>query len=64
MPTKHRKEAREANFWLRFAASTSIVSPSEVAWELEESMYLLRMIRKAIRTAQSHPDRGHSGPER
>jgi four helix bundle protein len=58
-----RKEAREANFWLRFAASTNIVSPSEIVWELEESMDLLRMIRKAIRTAQSNPDRGDSSPK-
>jgi len=53
-----RKEAREANFWLRFASATSVVTPSEIGWELQESMELLRMIRQAIRTAQSRPDRG------
>jgi hypothetical protein len=55
-----RKEAREANFWLRFAAATQIVASSEIAWELQESVELLRMIRKAIRTARSRPDRGDS----
>jgi four helix bundle protein len=55
-----RKEAREANFWLRFAAETQIVQPQEIAWELQESVELLRMIRKAIRTARSRPDRGNS----
>lgn len=53
-----RKEAREANFWLRFASATNVVTPSEIGWELQESMELLRMIRQAIRTAQSRPDRG------
>jgi hypothetical protein len=53
-----RKEAREANFWLRFAAAGGMVSASEIAWELQESLELLRMIRQAIRTARSRPDRG------
>jgi four helix bundle protein len=53
-----RKEAREANFWLRFAVATNVVAPSEIEWELRESMDLLRMIRQAVRTAQSRPDRG------
>jgi four helix bundle protein len=53
-----RKEAREANFWLRFAVATNVVAPSEIEWELQESTDLLRMIRQAVRTAQSRPDRG------
>ena len=52
-----RKEAREANFWLHFAVAANV---SEIAWELQESMDLLRMIRQAVRTAQSRPDRGPS----
>jgi four helix bundle protein len=52
-----RKEAREAQFWLRLAAAANIVAPSKIAWELQESAELLRMIRQAIRTAQSRPDR-------
>jgi four helix bundle protein len=55
-----RKEAREANFWLRFAAATGMLSTSEIAWELQESLELLRMIRHAIRTARSRPHRGNS----
>jgi four helix bundle protein len=55
-----RKEAREAHFWLRFAAATNMLPASEIAWELQESAELLRMIRKAIRTARSRPDRGNS----
>ena len=57
-----RKEARETNFWLRLAAASGIVPASDIAWELRESVELLRMIRKAIRTAQSRPDR-ISNPE-
>jgi four helix bundle protein len=46
-----RKEAREANMWLRFAVATGMVQPSDVTWELQESIELLRMIR------QSHSNR-------
>src|SRR5262245_54455344 len=56
-----RKEAREANFWLRLAVATNIVATSGIAWELQESFELLRMIRSAIQTARSRPDRGNSG---
>ena len=53
-----RKEAREANMWLRFAVATGMLQPSDVTWELQESIELLRMIRQSIRTARSRPDRG------
>ena len=55
-----RTEAREANMWLRFAVATGMVQPSDVTWELQESIELLRMIRQTIRTARSRPDRGNS----
>jgi four helix bundle protein len=55
-----RKEAREANFWLSFAVATGMVSAAEIAWELQESLELLPMIRKAIRTARTRSDGGNS----
>lgn len=56
-----RKEARETHFWLRFAVAAGIVKADEIEWELRESFELLLMIRSAIRTAQSSPDRGTPG---
>jgi four helix bundle protein len=53
-----RKEAREAHFWLRFAIATNILGKDEIGWELQECDELLRMIRQAIRTAQSRLHRG------
>jgi four helix bundle protein len=52
-----RKEARETHFWLRFAISAGLVRAENVAWELQEAWEILLMIRSAIRTAQSRPDR-------
>jgi four helix bundle protein len=53
------KEAREAAWWLRLAIATAYVSQNEVAWELQEATELRFMIRAAIRTARSSPNRGH-----
>ncbi len=57
-----RKEARETHFWLRFAAAAHIVEANDINWEIQESDELLRMIRKAIKTAQSSPNRQPSSP--
>jgi four helix bundle protein len=54
------KEARESAWWLRLAISTSVVTPTEVEWELREANELRYMIRAAIRTARSSSDRGHT----
>jgi four helix bundle protein len=53
-----RKEARESSYWLRMAVKNEIVRAEEVKWELSEARQLLAMIRSAIRTARSSPDRG------
>jgi four helix bundle protein len=53
-----RKEARESNYWLRLAVKTGIVGGDDVQWELSESRQLVAMIRSAILTARSSPDRG------
>ena len=53
-----RKEARESSYWLRLAVKNDIVSAEEVKWELSEAKQLLAMIRSAILTARSSPDRG------
>ena len=55
------KESRESGFWLRLAVATGIVKKGEVDWELREANELRFMIRAAIRTARSRPDRGHTG---
>jgi four helix bundle protein len=53
-----RKEAGEARFWLRLSQKAAIVTAQEIEWELREVGELLAMIRSAIRTAQSSPERG------
>ena len=53
-----RKEARESSYWLRLAVKNQIVRDEEVTWELGEARQLLAMIRSAILTARSSPDRG------
>ena len=53
-----RKEARESSYWLRLAVKNDIVSAEEVKWELSEAKQLLAMIRSAILTARSSPERG------
>ena len=53
-----RKEARETTWWLRLLLKNNIASNDEVEWELSEANQLLAMIRAAIRTARSSPDRG------
>ena len=52
-----RKEAREANWWLRLAIRVGVVTRDEVQWELSESAQLLSMIRSAIKTAQRSSSR-------
>jgi four helix bundle protein len=47
-----RREAREANYWLRLAVRSGLVTKERVAWELDESSQLLAMIRSAILTAR------------
>jgi four helix bundle protein len=53
------KEARETAWWLRLAIAVNAISRSEVEWELSEVIQLHAMIRGAIRTARSSPNRGH-----
>jgi four helix bundle protein len=53
-----RKEARESSYWLRLAVKNQIVRGEDVQWELGEARQLLSMIRSAILTARSSPDRG------
>ena len=57
------KEARETAWWLRLAIAVSAVKTAEVDWELKEANELRFMIRAAIRTARSSPDRGHHPAE-
>jgi four helix bundle protein len=57
-----RKESRETNYWLRLAVASGLASTEDVAWELDEADQLRRMIRAAIITAQSSPDRGAGDP--
>jgi len=52
------KEARETAWWLRLAIASKVLKSSDVEWELSESNQLRFMIRAAIRTARSSPDRG------
>ena len=52
-----RKEARESSYWLRLAVASKVAKEEEVAWELSESNQLLAMIRAAIKTARSSPNR-------
>jgi len=53
-----RKQARESSYWLRLAVKNGLVRVEEVKWELSEAKQLLAMIRSAILTARSSPDRG------
>ena len=53
-----QKEARETRWWLRLALKNELVTPKEIGWELSEANQLLAMIRSAIRTARSSPNRG------
>ena len=52
------KESRESSWWLRLAIATSVVTREEVAWELREANEIRFMIKAAIRTARSSPNRG------
>jgi hypothetical protein len=52
------KEARETGYWLRLAIAVSCVKRSDVDWELNEANELRFMIRAAIHTARSSPNRG------
>jgi four helix bundle protein len=52
------KEAREASWWLRLAVAAGTLKKEDVAWESAEALQLRMMIRAAIRTARSSPDRG------
>lgn len=52
------KESRESSWWLRLARATGIVTAEEIKWELNEVNQLRFMIRAALRTARSSPDRG------
>jgi four helix bundle protein len=54
------KESRESRWWLRLAVATGATKAEDIKWELDESNALRFMIRSAIRTARSSPDRGHS----
>jgi four helix bundle protein len=53
------KESRESGYWLRLAIATGYAKKTEVEWELREANEIRFMIRAAIRTARSSPDRGH-----
>jgi four helix bundle protein len=52
------KESRESRWWLRLAVATGAAKEEDIKWELDESNSLRFMIRAAIRTARSSPDRG------
>ena len=52
-----RKEARESIYWLRLSVDSSVGTKDEVAWELDEARQLLAIIRAAIITARSGPDK-------
>ena len=54
------KESRESRYWLRLAIATGKVKKTEVEWELGEANEIRFMVRAAIRTARSSPDRGHN----
>ena len=53
-----RKEAREATWWLRLIVKSGMASVKDVEWELSVARQLLAMIRSAILTARSSPNRG------
>ena len=53
------KESRETGWWLRLAIATGAAKNEEISWELDEVTQLRFMIRAAIRTARSSPNRGH-----
>jgi four helix bundle protein len=55
-----RKESREVSYWLRLGFAANLIKKEEMSWELDEARQLLRMIRSAIKTARSRPDRGWS----
>ncbi|PYQ88211.1 MAG: four helix bundle protein [Acidobacteria bacterium] len=54
-----RKEARETTYWLRLIIKNGYATTSELMWEVSEANQLLAMIRAAIRTAKSSPNRGN-----
>ena len=54
------KESRESRYWLRLGLATGSISQTEAEWQLKEANELRFMIRAAIRTARSSPDRGHT----
>ena len=54
------KESRESGYWLRLAVATGCVKNAEVEWEVKEANEIRFMVRAAIRTARSSPDRGHT----
>ena len=56
------KESRESGYWLRLAIATGCVKKTEAECELREANELRFMIRAAIRTARSSPDRGRTTP--
>jgi four helix bundle protein len=56
-----RKEARETGWWLRLAVRTRKTTSKEIEWELNEARQLLAMVRAAIKTARSSPNRGDAG---
>ena len=53
------KESREAGWWLRLAIATGTAKADDLKWAVYEVTELRYMIRAAIRTARSSPDRGH-----
>jgi len=53
-----RKEARETVMWLRLLLKNDYAQPDEIEWELDEAKQVLKMIRAAILTAKSSPNRG------
>ena len=54
-----RKEARETTYWLRLIIKNGYATTSELMCEVSEANQLLAMIRAAIRTAKSSPNRGN-----
>ena len=52
------KEARETSWWLRLSTAAGVLRKEHVVWESSEALQLRMMIRAAIRTARSSPNRG------
>ena len=53
-----RKEAREAQYWLRMSVQSGIATAAELGWAIKEIGELRAMIIAAIKTARASSSRG------